>query len=249
MSEKKRCLANPFVHPLFIPHTFMTCPWNRHSSRHSGYISDQIKIADFFFSLYFYPTQRKTVCDPMDCSLPGSSLHGILQAIILEWVAISFSRGSSWPRDWTRVSCIPGRRFNLWATREAQNIINKLVNYRVHGKGINAMVKMKKKRQNKENQEFIEVVCRKLQFYKEHNRVEKTTFEQKLKRWWGNYPREQRRRAAKRITSTKVLVQRRAWHIQERLGGQCGWSRVSRRQSKKWDQSGEVQENRSCRTL
>ena len=52
----------------------------------------------------------------MDCSLPGSSLHGILQARILEWVAISFSRGSSWPRDWTRVSRIPGRRFNLWAT-------------------------------------------------------------------------------------------------------------------------------------
>ena len=54
-----------------------------------------------------------TLCDPMDCSLPGSSLHGILQARVLEWVAISFSRGSSWPRDRTRVSCIPGRRFNL----------------------------------------------------------------------------------------------------------------------------------------
>ena len=60
-----------------------------------------------------------TLCDPMDCSLPGSSLHGILQARVLEWVAISFSRGSSWLRDQTRVSCIPGRRFNLWATREA----------------------------------------------------------------------------------------------------------------------------------
>ena len=57
----------------------------------------------------------------MDCSLPGSSLHGILQARELEWVAISFSRGSSQPRDQTRVSCIPGRRFNLWATREAPN--------------------------------------------------------------------------------------------------------------------------------
>ena len=55
----------------------------------------------------------------MDCSLPGSSLHGILQARVLEWVAIAFSRGSSRPRDWIRVSCIPGRRFNLWATREA----------------------------------------------------------------------------------------------------------------------------------
>ena len=60
-----------------------------------------------------------TFCDPMDCSLPGSSLHGILQARVLEWGAISFSRGSSWPRDWTRVSHIPGRYFNLWVTREA----------------------------------------------------------------------------------------------------------------------------------
>ena len=59
------------------------------------------------------------LCDSMDCSLPGSSLHGILQARVLEWVAISFSKGSSRPRDWTRVSRIPGRRFNLWATREA----------------------------------------------------------------------------------------------------------------------------------
>ena len=56
---------------------------------------------------------------PVDCSPPGSSIHGILQARILEWVAISFSRGSSWPRDRTQVSCIAGRRFNLWATREA----------------------------------------------------------------------------------------------------------------------------------
>ena len=48
-------------------------------------------------------------CDPMDCSLPGSSVHGILQARILEWVAISFSRGSSWPRNRTPVSCIAGR--------------------------------------------------------------------------------------------------------------------------------------------
>ena len=46
-----------------------------------------------------------TFCDPMDCSLPGSSIHGIFQARILEWFAISFSRGSSWPRDWTQVSC------------------------------------------------------------------------------------------------------------------------------------------------
>ena len=57
-------------------------------------------------------------CDPMDCRLPGFSLHMILQARVLEWVAISFSRGSSWPRDWTRVSHIVGRCFTVWATRE-----------------------------------------------------------------------------------------------------------------------------------
>ena len=45
-----------------------------------------------------------TLCNPMDCSLPGSSVHRILQAKILEWVAISFSRASSQPRDWTWVS-------------------------------------------------------------------------------------------------------------------------------------------------
>ena len=54
---------------------------------------------------------RPMFCDLMNCSPPGSSVHGILQARILEWVAIPFSRGSSWPRDWTCVSCIAGRFF------------------------------------------------------------------------------------------------------------------------------------------
>ena len=58
----------------------------------------------------------------MNCSPPGSSVHGILQARILEWVAISFSGESSRPRDWSQVSWIAGRRFNLWATREAPHI-------------------------------------------------------------------------------------------------------------------------------
>ena len=52
-----------------------------------------------------------TLCDPVDCGLPGSSIHGIFQAIVLEWIAISFSRGSSRPRNRTRVSHIAGRRF------------------------------------------------------------------------------------------------------------------------------------------
>ena len=60
-----------------------------------------------------------TVFDPIDCSPPGSCVHGILQERILEWVAIPFSRGSSQPRDWTPVSCIAGRFFTVWDTREA----------------------------------------------------------------------------------------------------------------------------------
>ena len=59
-----------------------------------------------------------TLCDPMGCTLPGSSVHGILQARILEWVAISFSRGSFQSVDQTQVSCTAGRFFTNWATRE-----------------------------------------------------------------------------------------------------------------------------------
>ena len=65
-------------------------------------------------SLQSYPT----LCNTMDCSMPGSSVHGILQARILEWVAIPFCRVSSWPRDQTQVSCSAGGFFTIWATRE-----------------------------------------------------------------------------------------------------------------------------------
>ena len=54
----------------------------------------------------------------MNCSLPGSSIQGILQARILQWAAILFSRGSSWPRVQTQVSCIAGRLYTIWATRQ-----------------------------------------------------------------------------------------------------------------------------------
>ena len=60
-----------------------------------------------------------TLCISMDCKPPSSSVYGILQARILEWVAVSFSRESSWPRVWTQVSCIAGkfsatRKVNMW---------------------------------------------------------------------------------------------------------------------------------------
>ena len=60
-----------------------------------------------------------TLCDPMDCSPQGSPVHGILQAIILEWVAVPFSKGSSWPRDGTGISCISRQILYHWATWEA----------------------------------------------------------------------------------------------------------------------------------
>ena len=59
-----------------------------------------------------------TLCDPMDCSLPGSSVHGISQARILEWIAISFSRESSQLRDQTCVSCIAGRFFTILVSHQ-----------------------------------------------------------------------------------------------------------------------------------
>ena len=90
------------------------------------------KNSGTFFELY--TTERRfgmkwsevaqcpALCNPMDCSLPGSSVHGTLQARVLEWAAISFSRGSSRPRDWTRVSRIVGRCSIIWGNREARQV-------------------------------------------------------------------------------------------------------------------------------
>ena len=58
-------------------------------------------------------------CDPEDCSPPGSSVHGISQTRIQEWVAVPFSKGFSWPGDWTWVSCTGRHVRYLWASREA----------------------------------------------------------------------------------------------------------------------------------
>ena len=61
-----------------------------------------------------------TLCDPMDCNPPGSSVHGILQARKLGWAAIPFSKESFQPRDWTQVPCIASGLFTVWATRDTQ---------------------------------------------------------------------------------------------------------------------------------
>ena len=63
-------------------------------------------MVDGYHIACMYTQLCLTLCDPMDCSLPGSSVHGIIPARILEWVAISSSRGSSQPRDRTHISCI-----------------------------------------------------------------------------------------------------------------------------------------------
>ena len=70
-----------------------------------------------------------TLCDPMGYSSPGSSVHEILQARILEWVVISSSRGTTRPRDWTQVSCITGRFFTIWATRGRPSWAQKLLEF------------------------------------------------------------------------------------------------------------------------
>ena len=100
------------------------------------------RLIFFFFTIwavreaqqiYSEVTQSCPTLRPVDYSPPSSSVHGILQARILEWVAISFSRGSSRPRDWTKVSHIAGRCFNLCATREAlkyKNIVSQKTSYR-----------------------------------------------------------------------------------------------------------------------
>ena len=67
-----------------------------------------------------------TLCNPMDYSPLGPSVHGISQVRILQCVAIHFSRGSTWPRDQTQDSCIVGRFFTVWATREALHLFRNL---------------------------------------------------------------------------------------------------------------------------
>ena len=76
-------------------------------------------VARGFMGISILSQSCLTPLSPTDCSLPGSSVHGILQARILEWVAISFFRGSSKPTDWTRVFCISGIFCTFWAIREA----------------------------------------------------------------------------------------------------------------------------------
>ena len=88
------------------------------------------RFREFIWPKHDYPCP--TLCDPMDCSPPGSSIHGILQARVLEWIAISFSRGSSLPRDWTRVFLIAGRCFTICWGRSSKIRIQMLAGLNSH---------------------------------------------------------------------------------------------------------------------
>ena len=114
---------------------------SRCSFRHTYFRPASIlSLGFFFFLLRFWKVKVKlsiaqlclTLCHPMDCSPPGSSVHGILQARILEWVAIPFSRASSWPKDWTWVFCIAGKFFTVWATREAPQCLHFIFKFMIH---------------------------------------------------------------------------------------------------------------------
>ena len=74
-----------------------------------------------YLGIYVYARSLRHVwlCDPMEWGLSGTPVHGISQAKILEWVVNSFSRGSSWPKDWTHVSCIGRQILYCWAVEEA----------------------------------------------------------------------------------------------------------------------------------
>ena len=78
----------------------------------------------YYFCCGFFAKWCPTLCDPMDCSPPGSSVPRISQARILEWVAISFSRGPSRPRGQTRISCTDRRALYLCATWEPCTVVN-----------------------------------------------------------------------------------------------------------------------------
>ena len=93
--------------------------WNKNWVWNTPQISNFQKVLCFMWVKVLVTQSCSTFWNPMDCSPPGSSVHGVLQTRILEWVAIPFSRGSSRHKDGTHVSHVSGRFFTVWATREA----------------------------------------------------------------------------------------------------------------------------------
>ena len=120
------------IHIYWVPSIFHTSyqvlgmqQWTKPSVRHTFYTERQTvkEMSEMYFIYLHVITQLGPIlCDPVDCSPPGSSVHGILQAGILKWVAMPSSGVSSQPRDRTKVSHIAGGFFTVWATRKARYI-------------------------------------------------------------------------------------------------------------------------------
>ena len=129
LSISSLTLISIWMEYLFHPLTFSLCvclgwkwvscrehiygPYFFNSLNHSMSLKVRVLVTQSYPSL----------CDPMDCSPPGSSVHGILQVRILEWIAIPLSMGSSWSRDWTQVSHIAGRFFTGWTPGKPLSIL------------------------------------------------------------------------------------------------------------------------------
>ena len=107
--SSSKCSFSPLLH---LP------PLGRDLAPGIGLVKTQRVQKWIWFGFGLVAKSCLTLCDPLNCGLPGSSVHGILQARTLEGVAISFSRGSSWPRNRTGVSYIAGRFFTGWAMTE-----------------------------------------------------------------------------------------------------------------------------------
>ena len=109
-----RCLWDPTWTNLITLHL--------NTEAHEGKVTALRSFSDWHVCMYANVLSHVPLCDPLDSSLPGSSIHEISQARILEWVAISSSRGSFPLRDWTHlsyVSCIADAFFTYWAIKEA----------------------------------------------------------------------------------------------------------------------------------
>ena len=104
------------------------CVFRNYRNKAFNYFEEKVKVLII--------QSCRALFNPMDCSLPGSSVHGILQARIVEWVAISCSRGFSWPRDRTRVSCIAGRFFTTEPVRNTFSCITWGKSLYSHGQAI-----------------------------------------------------------------------------------------------------------------
>ena len=97
---------------------------NSSCDKYFQFIFLKMSLFCLHFFLYFSMYVKVTQLYPILCDFMDYTVHGVLQARILEWVAYLLSSGSSWPRNWTRVSCIAGRFFTTWAIREEFNIGN-----------------------------------------------------------------------------------------------------------------------------